>query len=350
MLATNVDPVLQKKLKRESLTYCSDSKPGFFRQKDNKKFKYYDAEGKRLTDNKELARIDSLGIPPAWKNVWVCPQGNGHLQATGVDDKRRKQYIYHPDWIKISQENKFSKMIDFGLKLPKIRGKVKYDLASPKLDKRKVLATVIWLLEHTFIRIGNEEYSKENQSFGLTTLRNRHVNVRGSEASFQFQGKSGVFHTLEITNPTIVKTIKRCIELPGYELFQFIDEKGDRHVIDSADVNAFLKEVTNDDFSAKDFRTWGATNLSANNLYKEGHGKNKTHAKKIVSQTIKNVAHHLNNTVKVCRSYYIHPVVLETYHKKILVPHFAYYDQRRINKNGLDWDELALIRLLQKHS
>ncbi|MBI2420514.1 MAG: DNA topoisomerase IB, partial [Candidatus Levybacteria bacterium] len=170
-----IDPKIHKELRKEELRYSSDQVPGFFRQKIKGKFKYYDTDGKRLTDKKTLSRIEEMAIPPAWKNVWISPRGNTHLQATGVDEKKRKQYIYHPDWIKISQENKFSKMIDFGLNLPKIRNKVRYDMQGIEMNKRKILATVVWLLEHTFIRIGNEEYSKENDSFGLTTLRNRHV-------------------------------------------------------------------------------------------------------------------------------------------------------------------------------
>lgn len=339
---------IQKKLKDERLFYCPDSKPGFFRQRIGKQIKYYGLDGKRLKDKKTLKRIESLVIPPAWKDVWICSKENGHLQATGKDEKGRKQYIYHPDWVKITQENKFSKMVDFGLNLPKIRSRIRYDLSSKEIDKRKILATLIWLLEHTFIRVGNEEYSKENDSFGLTTLRNKHVKIHGSEIIFEFKGKSGVFHTLRITNPTIAKTIKKCVELPGYELFQFIDENGNRHVIDSEDVNEFLKEITKDEFSAKDFRTWGGTNIGANHFYKLGEAENKTKLKKNIVETVKKVASHLQNTVSVCRNYYIHPTVFKTYEENVLIPHFSSH-KGKSEKPGLSWDEYALVRLLQKY-
>lgn len=341
---------LKKQLQKEDLRYTTDHTPGFFRQKINKEFKYYDLKGKVIKDKKTLSRIKELNIPPAWKDVWICPKDNGHLQATGIDDRDRKQYIYHPDWIKISQENKFSKMVDFGLKLPLIRQKIRYDLSLPKLEKRKILATIIWLLEHTFIRVGNEEYSKENKSYGLTTLHNKHVQIKGSHVSLKFRGKSGVFHLLEITNPTVVKTIKRCIELPGYELFQFIDNEGQRHVVDSADVNLFLKEVTKDDFSAKDFRTWGATNLSADHFYQLGEAEDEKSIKQNIVSTVKKVATHLNNTVSVCKNYYIHPTVINTYEKRLLIPHFKNYSKSKSQIQGLLWGEYALVKLLQKHT
>ncbi len=344
---SDLDPKIQRKLKQENLRYVSDSTPGFFRQKIGKGFKYYDLKGNLIRDKKVLERIEKLVIPPAWENVWISPIANGHLQATGMDEKKRKQYIYHPDWIKISQENKFDKMVDFGLSLPTIRGKINYALQEKGLDKRKILATVIWLLEHTFIRVGNEEYAAENNSFGLTTLRNRHVDIQGSKALLTFKGKSGVITHLEISNPTVVKTIKKCIELPGFELFQFVDEGGQKHAVDSEDVNLFLKDATKKDFTAKDFRTWGGTNLSANNFYTLGEPSDEKTLKQNINQTVKKVAQHLNNTVAVCRNYYIHPTVFRTYQEKILVPHFKTHSKSKIS--GLSWDEYALIRLLQKH-
>ena len=342
------DPKVQKELKDKDLCYCSDSNPGYFRQPNGKTFNYYDLNGKRIIDKKILKRITSLVIPPAWEKVWICPKETGHLQTTGFDEKGRKQYIYHPGWIKLSTQNKFSKMVDFGLSLPVIRKKVSHDLQIKKLDKRKILATCVWLLEHTFIRVGNEEYSKENNSYGLTTLRNRHVSVRGTEIVFRFRGKSGIQHKIEVSNPAVVKNIKRCIELPGYEIFQFIDDQGARHVVDSSDVNAFLKEVTNDDFSAKDFRTWGATSISADSLYETGMPEDEKALKQNILRTVRKVAGHLNNTVSVCRNYYIHPTVLQTYEKNILIPCFDRY-KSKTKKQGLSWDEYALIKLLQKY-
>lgn len=346
----NLDSKIQSKLKKESLRYVSDSIPGYFRQKNRSVFNYYDTEGSRITNPKTIERINRLAIPPAWKDVWICPAANGHLQATGIDEKGRKQYIYHEDWVKITQQNKFSKMIDFGLSLPAIRRKVAHDMNVVGLEKRKILATVVWLLEHTFIRIGNEEYQKENNSFGLTTLRRRHATVKGAEIIFRFKGKSGVENVIEVTNPTVARTIKKCIELPGYELFQFMDEDGKRHIIDSQDVNDFLGEITNDDFTAKDFRTWGATKLSSSLLYRLGEAIDKEVLKKNIRETTKMVATHLNNTVSVCRNYYIHPTVIKTYTKNLLIPHFDSHKTKKPKNHGLSWSEEALIQLLRKYS
>ncbi len=338
---------LKKEIKKEGLRYITDSKPGLMRQKNDENFTYYDIEGSKIKDKAVTSRIEALAIPPAWKNVWICASENGYLQATGIDDRKRKQYIYHPDWIKATQSNKFEKLVDFGLSLPLIRGKIDYELHQKNLDKERILATVVWLLEKTFIRIGNEEYAKDNDSFGLTTLRNRHAKVRGDEITFKFIGKSGVENIIEISNPTIAKTIKKCIELPGYELFQFIDDSGDRHVIDSADVNAFLKDLTKNEFTAKDFRTWGATNLSARSLYRLGKADDEKTIKENIKNTVKEVASALNNTVSVCRSYYIHPKVIKSYTKKSLVPHFEKFDKSKKALKGLTWNETALIDLLK---
>lgn len=341
------DEKIKKILKEESLRYSNDSKPGFFRQKLNGKFQYYDLDGKRITDDKTLERINSLAVPPAWKKVWISPFKNGHIQATGIDERKRKQYIYHPDWVKMSQENKFSKMVDFAKALPKIRGKVRYELDKNELSKEKILATIIWLLEHTFIRIGNEQYSEENNSYGLTTMRNKHVRVKGSEIKFQFRGKSGVDHEIEIDNPKVAKILKKCIELPGYELFKYIDENNNRHTVDSSDVNEFLKDITSDEFSAKDFRTWGGTNIASVNLYKTGPYENKTHLKKILTDTCKTVSERLGNTVSVCRSYYIHPTVFKSYETNLLIPHFGKHDGKKPSINGLLWHEEALLNLIK---
>lgn len=348
--AQNLDPELKKKLKKEELRYATDSTSGLMRQRINGKFKFYDLSGKKITDKNTLERIEDLKIPPAWKNVWISPYKNTHLQATGIDEKKRKQYIYHEDWTKIMQENKFSKMVDFGLSLPKIRGRISYDMKRDELDKRKIIATVVWLLEHTFIRIGNEEYSKNNDSFGLTTLRNRHVKVKGKEITFNFVGKSGVPNELSISNPTVAKIIKKCIELPGYELFKYVDDNKDLHVVDSQDVNEFLKETTKDDFSAKDFRTWGGTDISANFFYKIGHSDDPKIIKTNIKDAVKKVSDHLNNTVSVCKSYYIHPTIFKTYEEKILIPHFGKHDGKKPSISGLNWNEEALIKLLQKYT
>lgn len=351
MKRPRLDPEIKKELRKEELFYTTDKRVGFFRQKiGEKEFAYYGLNGQRISEEETLKRIESLGIPPAWKRVWISPLENTHLQATGIDEKGRKQYIYHLDWVKITQENKFSKMIDFGLSLPKIRNKVRYFMQETTLSKKNIIATIVWLLEHTFLRIGNEEYTKENDSFGLTTLRNRHVRVRGSEIEFNFKGKSGVEVNLSVTNKLVAKTIKKCIELPGYELFQYMDSDGQKRVVDSADVNEFLKGITKHDFTAKDFRTWGATDLSANIFFKIGHSSDKKLLKKNITAAVKQVAHHLNNTTKVCRSYYIHPTVIKTYEDNVLVPHFQEHEGQKPQVPGLSWDEVALVKLLQQHS
>lgn len=343
-----IDPQMQEQLQEEGLRYTSDSNPGFFRQKRGKIFDCYDLDGKKISDTSTVERINTLAIPPAWQNVWISSKTNGHLQATGIDDRGRKQYIYHTDWTAICQQNKFAKLVDFGKALPKIRSKVRADMSLPTLEKRRILATIVWLLEHTFIRIGNDDYAKENNSFGLTTLRNKHVDVHGADISFQFRGKSGVEHALSISNPTVSKTIKKCIELPGFQLFQYVDDQGDRHVIDSADVNQFLKDVASDDFSAKDFRTWGGSNLSADFLYRAGQLEGDKEVKKVVKDMVKDVSGHLGNTASVCRTYYIHPKVIESYENTELVPHYDKHAKERSNPSGLSWNEHALISLLQK--
>lgn len=338
---------IQEKIEEEGLRYMSDKSPGWFRQKHRNVFTYYDTKGNKIKDGAKITRIKNLVIPPAWEKVWISPKKNGHIQATGIDEKGRKQYIYHPEWIRIGQENKFSKVIDFGNALPALRRRISYDMKLSGMDKRKILATIVWLLEHTFIRIGNETYSKENNSYGLTTLRNRHVQVKGSDVMFSFKGKSGVSHELEISHPVIAKTIKKCIELPGYELFQYVDENKELHSVDSQDVNDFLREITGDSFTAKDFRTWGGTNIASTELYKTGDYENKTQLKKILSQTYKTVSEHLGNTVSVCRSYYIHPTVVNSYSGNLLVPHFLKHDGKKSEILGLEWDEYALVQLLK---
>lgn len=334
--------------KDADLRYVSEASKGYSRKKIGKHYGYFNTEDKRIRDEKVIERINKLRIPPAWKKVWISPSSNTHLQATGLDDKGRKQYIYHPKWIELSQQTKFDKLIDFGLKLPKIRSRVSYDLQGKKPDMKRVLATVVWLLEHTFIRIGNEEYARENDSFGLTTLRDKHVKVRGENIQFEFKGKSGVMHSVQVENPKIVKTLKMCIELPGYELFKYIDEKGNRHVIDSGLVNLYLSETSGKDISAKDFRTWGGTVLSAETLHKLGDFLNEQELKSKLLETVKTVADHLRNTVSVCRSYYIHPTIFKSYEEKRLIPHFNYAVTN--GNSGLYKNEYRVLTLLQKYS
>jgi len=345
------DAQLKKELKKVDLRFITDTTSGIKRQKQNDSFIYIDLDGKKIIGDTTLQRIKDLVIPPAWEKVWICPSPTGYLQVTGYDDKGRKQYIYHPDWVKQTQENKFNNIISFAEVLPKIRTKIQSDMVSEELEKDKIIATVIWLLEHTFIRIGSEEYAKENNSFGLTTLRDRHVKVRGREVTFEFRGKSGIEHTVIVSHPKIAKIIKECIELPGYEIFQYVNTDGSRHTVDSADVNEYLKIITGQDITAKDFRTWGASVLAGELLNAIGPADSDTTLKKNISAMVKKVSTHLRNTAAVCRKYYIHPLILETYQRNLLIPHFEkIYQTFDREKAKMSRPEYATLTLLQKYT
>lgn len=339
---------LIEKIEDADLRYIAETSKGYSRKKVGKHFQYFNTEDKRITDDKTVERINKLRIPPAWKKVWISPSANTHLQATGLDDRGRKQYIYHQKWIELSQQTKFDKLIDFALSLPKIRSRLDYDLSGKMLDRKKVIATVVWLLQKTFIRVGNEEYAKENASFGLTTLRNKHVKIKGPDIKFQFKGKSGVEHFVKVHNPKVAKIIKQCSELPGFELFQYIDENGIRHTVDSSDVNSYLADTSKQKITAKDFRTWGGTTLSAQTLYNLGDFPDEKVLKKNLVESVKAVAQHLRNTVAVCRSYYIHPAIFKSYEDKRLIPHFNYAVTD--GNSGLHKEEYKVLTLLQKYS
>lgn len=346
----NINPSFVKDLHKTDLRYISDESLGIKRKKAGGIFKYFDTDGKVITSEIILKRIEDLSIPPAWTDTWICPSPSGYLQAIGYDDRKRKQYIYHPKWTELSQENKFHKVVFFGELLPQIRKQIAKDMALQELEYNRIVASVIWLLEHTFIRIGNDTYATDNQSFGLTTLRNRHVKVRGKNVKFEFRGKSGIDHSISISNPRIAKIIKECIELPGYEIFKYLDESGDKHIIDSSDVNNYLKTLTGEDISAKDFRTWGGTILCASILRSIGSGA-ENDKKKNISHAVKRVSQHLHNTATVCRNYYIHPVILETYQKDLLIPHFEdMYKNYNRDKTEITRDEYATLSLLRKYS
>jgi DNA topoisomerase I len=296
----------------DSLRYVNDALPGIRRDRVRKGFVYRDARNHVIRDPAQLARIKALAIPPAWEAVWICASPSGHLQATGRDSKGRKQYRYHPAWTQFRDELKYGRMRAFGKALPLIRRRVSTDLARPGLPREKVLATVVRLLERTRLRVGNKEYAKANGSFGLTTLRNRHANVVGSELRFNFQGKGGKPHTVALKDDQLARIVRRCRDLPGYELFQYLDEKHQRQVIDSSDVNAYLRDITGEDFTAKDFRTWAGTLVALQSL--AGLEATSTRiAKKNILAAIKVVAEHLRNTPAICRKSYIHPIVLEAY-------------------------------------
>ncbi len=310
-IAVFVDPV--ESAKAAGLRYVTDDEPGIRRKKRGKGFTYVDPQGQTVKDAKTLERIGKLVIPPAWTDVWICPRVNGHLQATGRDARGRKQYRYHADWREVRDETKFGRMIAFGEALPKIRERVERDMSQRGLGREKVLATVLRLLETTLIRVGNKEYVKQNNSFGLTTLRDQHVDVEGSTLRFEFRGKSGKEHSVEIHDRRLARIVKQCRDVPGQKLFQYLDGDGERHSVSSEDVNAYLRETTGDDFSAKDFRTWGGTVLALSALLEVGSCDSEKEASRAVVEAIKHVSGQLGNRPAICRKYYVHPVVIESF-------------------------------------
>ena len=295
------------------LRYVTDEMPGFRRLKAGKTFRYVDQSGKLLRDSIHLGRIKSLAIPPAWMDVWICPLHNGHLQATGRDARGRKQHRYHQRWREVRDETKYLRMVAFAHALPLIRRRVAKDLKLPGLPRNKVLATVVKLLEASLIRVGNEEYARENNSFGLTTLRDKHVQVKGATLHFEFRGKGGKDHEIEIENPRLARIVKTCQDLPGQELFQYIDAEGQRQQVDSDDVNTYLREISGADFTAKDFRTWSGTVLAAMALREFERFDSQAQAKKNLLRAIEHVAQRLGNTPSICRKCYIHPAVVDSY-------------------------------------
>jgi len=295
------------------LRFVSDDGPGIRRHRAGRGFKYAGVSGRALTDARTLARIRSLAVPPAWTDVWICPDPRGHIQATGRDAKGRKQYRYHRRWRETRDETKYDRLLDFGRSLPRIRERVQRDLARRGLPREKVLATVLRLLEKTLIRVGNEEYARANRSFGLTTLNNRHVTVRGRRIHFRFRGKSGKAHEFGIEDAELSRIVKRCQELPGQDLFQYEDRRRRRHAVGSGDVNAYLAEASGGDFTAKDFRTWAGTVLAAQALAQLARFKSQTEAKRNVLRAIECVASRLGNTKAVCRKAYIHPAIFAAY-------------------------------------
>ena len=295
------------------LRYVHDDRPGILREPVKDGFRYLDAKGEPVEDETTLKRIKSLAIPPAWTDVWICPQANGHLQATGRDARGRKQYRYHPKWREVRDEVKYERMIKFGKALPQIRKEVDRALSLPGLPREKVLATIVYLLEATMMRIGNDEYARENKSYGLTTLRNRHVRIDGSEVEFRFRGKSGVYHDVKVHDRRLARIIQRTRDLPGQDLFQYLDEDGERHTVGSSDVNDYLRTITGEDYTAKDFRTWSGTVLAAMALQEFEAVDSDTQAKKNVVRAIESVAERLGNTPSVCRKCYVHPAVLDAY-------------------------------------
>lgn len=330
-----------------SAHYKKDAKLTWRRIKKGRVFEFINQKGKTVSEQSQK-RIIKLAIPPAWKNVQISSDPDNYVQAIGIDSQGRKQYIYHSEWIKKNQEQKFDRMISFGEKLPTLRQVVKSHMRERSLSQDRVVATIVWLLENTFIRVGNKAYAEENESYGLTTMREKHVELKGNKVKFSFNGKSGVYHELDITQPTIVKTIRECLDLPGYEIFQYIDEDNNKRVVDSNDVNDYLQIHTGSDFSAKDFRTWGGSVLAGDSFYKKGNPNSESDLKKNISEVVGLVSSHLGNTKKVCRTYYIHPVIINSYEKEILVPHFKRsYSRKSASKLSLTPEEYATWSLIK---
>ncbi|HKN86563.1 MAG TPA: hypothetical protein VJV04_06880 [Nitrospiraceae bacterium] len=345
---TPIDPV--ESAKNAGLRYVTDAGPGIRRKKVGTGMVYLDPNGKTIRDAEVLGRIKSLAIPPAWREVWICPIAHGHVQATGLDAKGRKQYRYHPRWREVRDETKYDRMLVFARVLPKIRQRVERDLAQPGLPREKILATVVRLLETTLIRVGNEEYARHNDSFGLTTMRDRHVDVSGATLKFEFRGKSGITHAIDLTDRRLAKIVKQSQDLPGYELFQYIDEQGARHSIDASDVNAYLKEIAGEEFTAKDFRTWAGTVLAARALQEFQAFDSKAQAKRNVLQAIESVAKRLGNTKAVCRKCYIHPAVINLYMDGALLQTLTRRVKKELTRSlhDLPAEEAAVLALLQQ--
>jgi DNA topoisomerase-1 len=330
------------------LRYVSDGTPGIRRKKAGRSFAYLDPSGKPVRDSRQLARFRALAIPPAYTEVWICPDPRGHIQATGRDARGRKQYRYHPKWREVRDETKFSRLLAFAEVLPRMRELVEKDLNLPDLPRRKVLATVVRLLEWTCIRVGNEEYARSNQSFGLTTLKNQHVEISGSRIRFEFRGKSRKVHSCDVSDRRLSRIVARCQAIPGQELFQYLDEDGSRQAIHSEDVNDYIRELAGGDFSAKDFRTWTGTVLAATALRELGQVSNPKEAKVNFLLAIDRVSEQLNNTRAVCRKYYVHPALFETYVQGTLLNLFK-RELKRARAKGLEREEAAVLAILRAH-
>jgi len=334
------DPEAILAAKSAKLRYVSDRDAGIARVRQHGRFIYRDSAGKEIADGPVLARIKALVIPPAWTNVWICASADGHLQATGRDARRRKQYRYHARWRAVRDENKYEHLLDFARSLPAIRRRVQQDLSRPGLPREKVIAAVVRLMERTLARVGNTEYARENRSFGLTTLQNRHVTVKRDQITLDFRAKSGVQCYRIVSDKKLARIVKNCRDLPGSELFQYLDENGERHSIDSSDVNDYLRNVSGRDITAKDFRTWAGTNLAVVAFCSL---KEEKPTKKSELEVVRSVAQQLGNTVAVCRKCYIHPAVISSYHGGSLRESVASISQRN---SGISVAEERVQRLI----
>jgi DNA topoisomerase I len=324
------------------LRYVSDEMPGIRRQPSSRGFRYGMEDGTPVRDLATRRRARQLAVPPAWTDVWICARADGHIQATGRDSKGRKQYRYHPRWRAVRDATKYSRLRAFGLALPRIRTQVEEHLALPGLSRDKILATIVQLLETTCIRVGNAQYARKNGSYGLTTLRTRHVRIEGAHLRFAFRGKGGKRHEIDVTDARLARIVRRCRDIPGHELFQYMDETGTRQSVGSADVNAYLQALTGHEFTAKDFRTWAGTVLAAQGLAGAPPASG-ADAKRTISAIVRQVANRLGNTPAICQRCYIHPRVLDAYRDGSLRRALGRASRRT---RGLDRDEVALLRLL----
>jgi len=334
----------------EGLRYVSDSAPGYRRKRTGTSFSYYDKDGKRIADAAVVRRIKSIGIPPAYEFVWICPSANGHIQATGLDARGRKQYRYHPKWRELREQNKYEHIMQFAAALPALRTRVASDMKRDGLPREKVLATIVSLLEKTLIRVGNAEYAQTNKSYGLTTMRRKHVAIERDVLRFEFTGKSGKQWKLQVEDRRIAAIVKRCAEIPGHELFKYIDDDGASRTVDSGGVNDYIKEITGRDFSAKDFRTWIGTVLAALALAEFKRYDSQAEAKRNVVAAIEKVAKQLGNTPAICRKSYVHPEILNAYMSgdlvKMIDAKIAQEFKREYAK--LTADEVMVLAFLHK--
>lgn len=332
------------------LRFSSDSRPGIRRKRRGKNFEYRNPDGSRVKDRNTLVRIKRLAIPPAWEEVWICPTENGHIQATGRDARGRKQYRYHARWRQTRDQNKFEKMIAFAAALPRIRRRVKRDLQRRGMPREKALATVVRLLETTLIRVGNDEYARANRSYGLTTMRDHHVKIRGARISFSFKGKSGKQHEIDVHDAALARLVKHCQDLPGQELFAYEDESGTTRDVGSQDVNAYLREIAGDDFTAKDFRTWAGTVLAAIALREFREVTSRKEAMKNVVTAVEAVARMLGNTPAICRKCYVHPAIVDSYLERGTLEVVKQRAGRKINQSlgTLRPEEAAVLVLLRR--
>jgi DNA topoisomerase I len=330
------------------LRYVNDESPGIRRKRAGGGFTYVGADGKRITDPAVLLRVKHLVIPPAWTDVWICPDPVGHIQATGRDARGRKQYLYHTRWREVRDAAKYERLVAFGEALPRIRERVDEDLRRRGIPREKVLAAVVKLLEETSIRVGNEEYRRENGSVGLTTMSDDNAHFEGNRLRFEFKGKSGKEHSVELNDKRLARVVKQCQDIPGQELFQYLDENGERHAIGSSDVNQYLRDISGSDFTAKDFRTWNGTVLAMRYLRVCEAPSSATAGKRSVSAAIKSVAHELGNTPAVCRKAYVHPVVLNAYLEGFLEPEARLVEVKP--SEGLTHEEQCVLGLLKRRT